>query len=201
MRLLIVSLNGDPLCDLGTEHGGGQVKYILELGKNLVGRGWEIDVVTLGSKHQFAEEEITEKFRVLRVFRKNGKKYGYDISIEEIREIVVKLELTGFSLNSYDVVLAAYWLSACFISFFSETKNCPWIITFCQLGIFKKAEFDSPDIGIRIEMEKRACNLFDRIIATNSAEKDALVQNYKANANKITIIPRGVYAKDMFNEF
>lgn len=202
MRLLIISLNGDPLADLGSLHAGGQCKYILELGKNLVGLGWDIDVLTIRNSNSPQSDRITEGFSVIRIPRRGNVDYDYDICIEEVNEMAKHLRRNrAFDIGLYNVALCCYWLSGVFLETLDPARTCPRAITLCSLGIFKRA-FAGKDrrLDERIEKEIELVGSFDKIIATNKAELSALQDNYKAAPGNIHLIPRGIDPK-VFNEY
>lgn len=193
-NLLIISLNADPLKSLGTEHGGGQAKYILELGKNLVFEGWNIDVITIKNIGDSDIQSATECFNIYRFSLPDNKEYSYSINesdidflYESIKSFLIKKQC------SYNLIFCCYWLSGIIgikikIDFF---KNV--LISFCSLGYFKKiGSNQTTNLDSRIEAEMMIAKDVDHIIATSNEEKKILTRIYKVTSNKITVIPRGV---------
>lgn len=191
MELLIISLNADPLLSFGTLHGGGQSKYVLELGKNLVGLGWSIDLLTLRNQGSARVGRVTEGFIVHRISRLNDIDYDYDIELPEI-EALTRKHPPELTLERYSLVLSCYWLSGVYLMHLDPDHRLPWVLTLCSLGCFKQAVDSSERIRERIETERRLVRAFDCIIATNSAECEALETSYRADPSKIHTIPRGV---------
>jgi D-inositol-3-phosphate glycosyltransferase len=191
MRLLIVSLNADPLLGFGTLHSGGQTKYVLELGKNLVGLGWTIDVVTVRNQGLPSIGKVTEDFLVHRVSRRDGRDYGYDIELKEITELA-RNHPPALPLSRYSVVLSCYWLSGVYVTQLESRHQVPRVLTLCSLGYFKQTADPSEAIRQRIEVETQLVRDFDCIIATNRCERDVLRDVYGADPSKIRTIPRGV---------
>ncbi len=199
MRLLIISLNADPLLSFGTLHGGGQSKYVLELGKNLVGLGWSIDLLTLRNRGAPWVDQVTEDFNVHRISRTNNRDYDYDITVSEVEELA-DVHPEKLSFDRYRLVLCCYWLSGVYLIKADPKHQLPWIFTLSSLGVFKKAVDFSEEIRERIEVEKSLVQVMDFIISTNEAERHALEYAYEAQPSKLVHIPRGVKV-EVFGEF
>jgi D-inositol-3-phosphate glycosyltransferase len=192
-RLLIVTLNGDPMVDLGTEHAGGQCKYVLELSKNLILHGWHVHVVTLAGASRPDEETVTYGFTVSRLWRPTGRPYGYDITEAEIAQIGVDLEdWLRSDMVGFRAVLACYWVSALAAFPVAQRRGWPVVITFCQLAHFKMSADPSPHVVRRAEIEADLGRRCHAVIATNSNEAAVLADIYGIERSKIRIIPRGV---------
>jgi len=189
-RLMIISLNSDPILQYGTEHNGGQSKYVLELGKNLVREGWNIDVFTIKNSNSEDIVSITEGFTVYRFPLLNSQDYSYSVKEEDISEITNSI--THFIRENkyeYNMVLCCYWLSGIIGLELKKELSKNTLITFCSLGYFKEL---TPDNCYRIDKETYIAQNIDHIIATSDEEKRILIDFYKAKPDKITIIPRGV---------
>jgi glycosyltransferase involved in cell wall biosynthesis len=193
-RLIIISLNADPIRSFGTEHGGGQAKYILELGKNLVLAGWCIDVITIKNYGHSEIQCITENFNIYRFSLPRHKDYSYSINESDI-EFLSKNVIKFLRQNhfSYDLIFCCYWLSGIVgLKIKNEfLKNV--LISFCSLGYFKKMGSKQPiNIESRIATEIIIAKKVDHIIATSKEEKKVLTSIYKVSPDKISIIPRGI---------
>lgn len=192
-RLLILSLNGDPLGDLGTEHAGGQCRYILEVGKRLVLHDWSITVVTIQNPGRSLREEITLDFEVLRIPLRNGAPYDPETchaqldSIEE--DILITLADQGIQT---DVILACYWLSAALALRLAPRMQGRVIVSFTSLGIYKRITGDSPFMALRLETERHIARHADHVIATTHEEAAVLRSEYALDERKLSIIPRGI---------
>jgi glycosyltransferase involved in cell wall biosynthesis len=192
-RLLIVTLNGDPLADLGSEHAGGQCKYVLELSKNLILRGWNIHVITLAGAPRPEEEAVTDGLMISRLWRPGRRPYAYDITEAEIELVGGALaERVRAGLGDFRAVLACYWISGLAAFPVARDHGWPLVITFCSLGYFKMAADPSPSVVRRAEIEAELGRRCQAVIATNSHEAAALNQVYGIDRRKIHLIPRGV---------
>lgn len=199
MELLVISINADPLLSFGTLHGGGQSKYVLELGKNLVGLGWSIDVLTLRNRGAPPVARVTEDFMVHRISRLGERDYDYDIDLAEI-EALSRKHPAALDLSRYSLVLSCYWLSGVYLLHLDPDHRLPRVLTLCSLGHFKQSVDRSESIQERIETERRLAGRFDFVIATNSAERQALENVYRVDPSKIQMIPRGVNV-ELFGHF
>lgn len=193
-RLMIISLNSDPVLQYGTEHNGGQSKYILELGKNLVKDNWEIDVFTVRNPGSEEYIRITEGFYVYRFDLPDGKEYSYAIDEEDVNLFTASVvRFVTENQLVYDIVLCCYWLSGITGLRLKEVLGKNTLITFCSLGYFKQgATGESPALSYRIEKEKYIARHVDHIIATSDEEKKVLTEYYQVAQDKISVIPRGV---------
>lgn len=191
--LFIISLNGDPLADLGSLHAGGQCKYILELGKYLVRTGWAIDVFTIQQPGTLRREYITEEFSVNRLPLASGGSYGYHLPLSEFTPF-------SFSMLRYieefcappDLLLACYWLSGVVALPVKAALKKDLVVSFCSLGYYKQQACPELSLTERIETERLVAAGADRVIATSHDEQHVLTSIYAVPARKISLIPRGI---------
>lgn len=193
-RIMIISLNSDPVLQYGTEHNGGQSKYIFELGKNLVKDDWVIDVFTVQNPGCEGYTRITEGFYVYRIGLQKEKEYSYAIEEEDVNQFADSvIRFVTENKLIYDIILCCYWLSGIAGLKLKEILGKNTLITFCSLGYFKQtATGESQRLCYRIEKEKYIARHVDHIIATSNEEKKVLTKYYQVPRDKISIIPRGV---------
>lgn len=188
-QLLIVTLNGDPLAELGTEHAGGQCKYVRELSRHLLLKKWAIHIVTLGETGCRQYEQVAPKLVVTRLERPLGRPYGYDITEAEVRSIGKKMRKI-IDIKDVTVILACYWLSG--LAVLEMESRLPLVTTFCSLARFKMNADPAESLLRRAEAERMIGNRSDAIIATNTAERDSLVGEYGLPPERIHVVPRGI---------
>jgi len=192
-RLLLLSLNNDPTEEFGSKHIGGQAKYVLEISKQLLFFGWEVDIYTIGSKNKEFHQELVKYLNVFRFFREKEKEYDYDISITEIKNITYDiLQYIQKESSNYNMILACYWISGIAAVELKDNLQLPIVISFSSLGQYKKIIDNSQFIEDRISYEKHITNHADRIIASSETEKLDLIKYYDASESKIQVIPRGI---------
>lgn len=200
-RLLILSVNGDPLVQLGTLHGGGQCRYIIELGRRLVGAGWEIDVFTTLRGDAPTREAITEGFWVVRFPLPAGRPYGYDVTQDDMRELAASM--AAFIVQedrNYGLMLACYWLSGLVAEQLRPVLAVPVVMSFCSLGYQKEQARGTGESLERIEIERSIAGSVDHLIASTHEEAAILQSVYAVPPQKLTVIPRGVDV-DLFNAY
>jgi len=192
-HILILSLNNDPSSFPGTEHAGGQTKYILELTKNLLFSGYSVEIITIGQAGQAKREEFVPGAFVTRFNRKNGEPYGYDIKSHEIDEISRQIA-THIKIDHPDVnlVLCCYWVSGRAGSMVCDELKCPLVVTFCSLAGFKRTADSSHEVETRFKEEKALGQKADAVIATNEPELQILISEYQLPQEKVHLIPRGI---------
>jgi len=192
-QILILSLNNDPSSSPGTEHAGGQTKYILELTKNLLFSGYSVEIITIGQAGKTKREEFVPGAFVTRFNRKNGEPYGYDLQSSEIdvisREIASHIKEQHPEIN---LVLCCYWVSGRAGIMVRDELKCPLVITFCSLAGFKRTADSSLEVETRFKEERALGQKADAIIATNKPELQLLISEYQISKEKIHLIPRGI---------
>jgi len=192
-RLLIVTLNGDPLAPLGSLHAGGQCGYVLELSKGLLHRGWGVHILTLQNPGTSARETWTFDVDVWRVPLPDRRAYDGAVSTADLEFVTSSfLEIVARDGIAFDGVLACYWISAVVGLEVARHVAKPLVISFCSLGIYKQAVDQSEQTRRRIERERNLAAEADHIIATNYEEAQTLKLSYGVNPSKLSIIPRGV---------
>ena len=199
-KLLIISLNSDPILSYGTEHNGGQSKYILELGKNLVRKDWNIDIFTIKNSDGVLMESITEGFNIYRFPLPKGTNYSYNIEEKDIDFISMSIHnFININKKDYNIILCCYWLSGLVGMVLKKTLNKNTLISFCSLGFFKmQATGESSSLKRRIKYERIIAKELDHIIATSNEEKKILINEYLVDDKKITVIPRGIHSHNFF---
>lgn len=200
-RLLILSVNGDPLVEMGTLHGGGQCRYIIELGRRLVGCGWDIDVFTALSGDVPARDAITEGFWVTRFPLPTGRPYGYHVTPDDIRELAASMaDCIVRERCEYRLILACYWLSGLVAERLRPILAAPVVMSFCSLGYQKEKARNTGECLERIEIERSIAASVDHVIASTQDEAAILESVYAVPRQKLTVIQRGVDV-DLFNAY
>lgn len=191
-----ISLHGDPLAALGGPHHGGQNVYVKELSRYLGAFGLTIDVYSRWENDQQPEEELFSRgARVIRIPVGPPLPVQKEELIKLLRDIASWLPTYQIQHGlKYNLVHSHYYLSGAIGLHLKNIWGIPLVHTFHSLGMIKEEALGmgdkSPDA--RLEIEKRICQSADRIIATNSQERDDLVELYHTDPEKITVIPCGV---------
>lgn len=192
-HLLVLSPNNDPLIPLGSKHSGGQTKYILELSKNLIFKGWKVTILTLSSSSNVIAEELVEDCLVMKIPLKKPQKYDYGIGATEIVETydltLQEILKTG---EKYSGILACYWLGGELGRLLKESLKIPLLFNFCSLGSFKLSATKDQRLIQRIKSETKTVKVSDGIIAATNAEKSSILRDYHADSEKVYVIPYGI---------
>lgn len=200
-RLLIVSLNGDPLADLGAEHAGGQCRYVLEISKRLAAYEWATTIFTIQNGDAPTHERVGLTFDLWRVPLKGVDSYEPAACLRQIEIVAARIvELVATRGIVADVILACYWLSGLVGLRVARTLGRKLVVSFCSLGTYKAAMSGEVAMAERIALERHVASKADHIIATSSEEADTLATHYGMQPHKISIIPRGIDL-DVFQPF
>ncbi|HSB66543.1 MAG TPA: glycosyltransferase, partial [Anaerolineales bacterium] len=104
-------------------------------------------------------------------------------------------EFTAGKGLSYDLIHSHYWMSGVAGLDLKQLWNVPIAHMFHTLGLMKNRVAQTPqemEGEYRIEGERNVLQAVDRIIAATTAEYAQLLWLYRADDNKIVIIPPGV---------
>jgi len=189
----MISLNNDPTEELGSLHAGGQAKYIVELGKNLLFHNFKILLITLGDGIKGTHHEIAPGFDVYRVMRMDGRPYGYDFKVSEISSIFDQCkQLIATFESNITVIFSFYWISGLLGLKLKNHLSVPHVIKFCSLGLYKQSAMEQADLTERVSSERHICHNCEAIVATTNVEKRTLVEQYGAPEEIVRVIAGGI---------
>ncbi len=191
-KILLVSIHGDPLAELGSSQSGGQNNYVKQLMYSLNKKGYHVDVLTHWRNPSDSPLEcVNSSLRVIRVSAKQLKFVPkddiYNLLNAFYEEVKAKIDL-----NSYDILHTNYWLSGTLGYMIKREFNLPWVHTCHSLGLVKAKSIGTLD-ELRVHCEKRILSTVDSLITTTYNEKNAILNDYHAKTN-IKVIPIGVDA-------
>lgn len=192
-RLLILSLNGDPLAELGAEHAGGQCRYVLEISKRLAAYEWSSVVFTIQSRGSPQYERVGLTFELWRVPLDGVESYEPTECLRQIEAIAARIrDIIETHRVAADVILACYWLSGVAALHLAKSLDRKVLMSFCSLGVYKATTSGTEAMAERIAHERYIAAEVHHIIATSSEEAHTLTTAYGADPLKISIIPRGI---------
>lgn len=190
---MLLSLNHDPLGNMGETHVGGQAKYVLEVAKNLALRDWSIVIYTIGGRGYSRRVSVTPNCDLCRIERESGRPYNYDVDASEAHRIGESILIDAIERDlSFEMIYACFWLSGLAARPIADFLNIPMMYSFCQLGTFKAQSDGHAAVAERIEHEKAVCANALGIIATNRDEIASIQSDYGVPRHKIHFIPRGI---------
>jgi D-inositol-3-phosphate glycosyltransferase len=194
MRIAVISEHASPLKVLGSVDSGGQNVYVAQVAKNLVRNGYQVDVFTRRDDKDLPKVVEWEGMRVIHV------PAGPPSYVRKEELLPYMDEFTSFfdqfyqwQLKPYDLIHAHFWMSGLVAANIKKLFGIPFVITFHALGrvrrIHQGEADDFPDQ--RFEIEDRIISECDQLIAECPQDHDDLVNLYRADPAKITLVPCG----------
>lgn len=198
-RIAMLSYHTCPLATLGGKDTGGMNVYVRDLTVELGRMGIHVDVFTRSQ-----DEHVPHVLHDLGF----GNRVVHVPAGPEVP--LPKRELAGYipqfaegvrqfaaeKGTHYDLIHSHYWMSGLAAEALSDAwGGTPIIQMFHTLGEMKNrvARSDAEREGAyRLDGERHVLERVDRVIAATPAEKTQLEWLYKANPNKIVVIPPGV---------
>lgn len=195
-RIAFLSEHASPVAVLGGQDAGGQNVYVDEVSRNLGSLGFDVDVFVRRDSRDLPEvidwapgvrvvhleagppEPLLkdELWQYMPDFRDAWRRFAYHQG------------------NAYDVLHGNFWMSGWVVAELRDRMGIPAVQIFHAVGKTKQrhqGEMDtSPDI--RIDIEKQIIGRVDRLIAQCPSERDELVDDYRADPDKVVIVPSGV---------
>ncbi len=171
--------------------------YIRAAAERLATRGVDVDVFTRCRGRDVAEvEELSAGTRIVQV--KAGP--CGPVPKEDLPRFLPEflggvLERTKSEGRGYDLVHSHYWLSGWIGRSTKEIWGVPLVASFHTLGKVKNyslARGESPEPANRLSGEAAVIEEADRIMAATPAEAAQLVGLYRADPERIRLVPPGV---------
>jgi D-inositol-3-phosphate glycosyltransferase len=203
-RIAMLSVHTCPLATLGGKKTGGMNVYVRDFSRELGRRGIQVDVFTRSQDdcQPRVKHDLGFGARVIHVPAGPEK----PIPIVQVGDYLAEfvqgvLDFAGQENAHYDLIHSHYWLSGLVAGRLRQTwsepatKRPPIVQMFHTLGHMKNriAQVEEERVPqARIDGEKRAIEIADRIIAATPAEVAQLKWLYRADLEKIVTIPPGV---------
>jgi len=199
LRIAMLSYHTCPLATLGGKDTGGMNVYVRDLTRQLGQMGIHVDVFTRSQDDHVPHvlHELGYGNRVVHVPAGPEHPIPKQELVNHIPEFVE--EIKCFALEKgirYDIIHSHYWLSGIAAASLSEAwGGTPIVNMFHTLGEMKNriARSEAEREGeYRINGEKQVLRRANRIVVATLAELTQLRFLYKANSNKLVVIPPGV---------
>jgi D-inositol-3-phosphate glycosyltransferase len=196
-RVAVVSLHTSPLDQPGTGDSGGMNVFIRAAAERLGAAGVAVDVFTRCRGGDLPEvEDLGGGSRLIRVKAGPCAPVPKEELPEHLSEflggVLRRGELEG---RPYDLVHSHYWLSGWVGRTAKEIWRVPLVASFHTLGKVKNYSLafgEPPEPGARLAGEERVIADADRIVAATPVEASQLVGLYRADPERIRVIPPGV---------
>jgi mannosylfructose-phosphate synthase len=203
--ILMLSLHGyvsaEP--ELGRPDTGGQVTYVLEMGKQFAQLGYTVDLVTRQFDEQPDCDDISERFRIWRIpfggrdfIRKEDL---HDHLDEFVAHLLAQVQQTG---RRYAVVYSHYWDAGWAGQKIADELGLPHVHTPHSLGWWKRAnmapELDETEMEATYRFKERLRKEFliyracQQLIATTDHQTQILQEQYDVLERQIAVIPPGL---------
>jgi len=193
----MLSYHTCPLATLGGKDTGGMNVYVRDLTRQLGRMGIHVDVFTRSQDEHVPHvlHDLGYGNRVVHI------PAGAEVPLPKpdlIAHIPTFAEgILAFARNKgikYDLIHSHYWMSGKAAKLLKETWDVPVVHMFHTLGHMKNrvAGFGEAEGEYRINGEQEVLHMAARIVAATPAELAQLQWLYKANTQKIVVIPPGV---------
>jgi len=199
LRIAMLSYHTCPLATLGGKDTGGMNVYVRELTRQLGQMGVHVDVFTRSQDDHVPHvlHELGYGNRVVHIPAGPETPLGKREMSEYIPEFVEGVQAFASEKGiAYDIIHSHYWMSGLAAASLSDLwGGTPIIHMFHTLGEMKNRIARSAaerEGEYRINGEKQVLGRVDRITVATLAELTQLRFLYKADPNKMVIIPPGV---------
>ena len=194
MRIAEISVHGCPLRPLGSNDAGGMNLHVRQLSRELGKLGVEVDVFTRWHDSGEPEMMIGEKARLIHIAAGNREDMSKTDIYQHLPHFLDNLRrFLEREKTPYDVLHSHYWLSASVAERLKEQLRIPHVVTFHTLGEIKnRARPAEMEPEWRLEAERKAIALTDRIIVFTAEERANLERIYGVDPDKVKVIPGGV---------
>ena len=205
LRIAMLSYHTCPLATLGGKDTGGMNVYVRELTRQLGRMGVHVDVFTRSQDDHVPHvlHELGYGNRVVHVPAGPETPLGKREMSEYIPQFVEGvMDFAREKGIRYDILHSHYWMSGIAAAALSDAwGGTPMVSMFHTLGEMKNriARTESEREGAyRIDGEKQVLRRADRIVVATLAELTQLRFLYKANPDKMVIVPPGVDASHFY---
>src|SRR5262245_21181628 len=197
----MVSVHGCPLDMLGFREVGGMQLYIRELSRELGRLGMQVDVYTRKTRPDLPRVVVFgERARVIHLDAGPQQRIDKNAVVQHLPAFIDNLERFNEREGiRHQVVHSHYWLSGWVGQRLGQLWGAPHVTMFHTLGRVKNYANTHAvgrrgvlETSMRIEIERRVIRDADAIVASTESERQSLVEQYGAHAERIAIMPPGV---------
>lgn len=193
--IALISEHASPLAMLGGVDSGGQNIYVGELARQLAALGYTVDVFTRRDDPKLPiEVQWLPDVRIVHVDAGPAKQLPKESLFQYMDAFAESMEIfMARQPKRYALLHANFWMSGYVAMKLKEHLGIPFVITFHALGkvrLMHQRETDKfPEE--RCDVETRVMQAADGIIAECPQDEADLTQLYRADPDKITMIPCG----------
>src|SRR5258708_2680073 len=197
-RIAMLSVHTSRLAVLGGKKTGGMNVYVRELSRELGRRGIKVDVFTRSQNPciPHINDSLGENARIIHI--PTGPEVPLDPDevyqyLPEFTENV--LAFVAKEACGYDLIYSHYWLSGLAAHEFRAAWGIPVAQIFHTLGMMKDRIAYEPaehPATLRAFSEADIMSWADRLIVATPAERAQMLWLYRADRQKIEVVPPGV---------
>ena len=193
LRVAMLCIHSSPVGPLGTQDTGGMSVYVRELARWLGHSGHSVDIYTYAA----TDEDLIELYpnvRLIRLASEDGERVPKEHLLQKLNTVFDALEAyRRRHALTYDLIHSHYWLSGVLGAMAQARWHCPHLTMFHTLGMVKNLTASGEnESDCRISHERWLAKMADAIVVPAEREKAHLLSFYKAQADKIRVIPCGV---------
>lgn len=194
-RVALVSMHTPPAQQAGTGDSGGLNVSLLATAHELAVRGVEVELLTRAAGPP-AVTELRPGVTLHELAAGPASvvdKNGLASLTDEFGEAVATL--AGRDTPRYDLIHAHYWLSGIATLPVALELGLPFVQSFHTLAAMKNRHIgpgQSPEPEMRVRSEMYLANQASAIVAGSAAEVASLIDDVRAPADRIWVIPPGV---------
>ncbi|HEY8400920.1 MAG TPA: glycosyltransferase family 1 protein [Cytophagaceae bacterium] len=194
-KIAFISEHASPLAMLGGVDSGGQNLYVDRVAKHLYQLGYEVDIYTRWDNRDY--QQVINYAEGVRVIHVSAGPRVY-IPKEEIFQYMDEfaanmIHYIKSSGIQYEILHAHFWMSGYAAVVIKNILKVPFVITFHALGKLRKIYHGVNDSfpDVRSSIEEMIIREADSVIAECPQDKEDLMVHYRADEEKINIIPCG----------
>jgi len=196
-RVAVVSLHTSPLDQPGSGDSGGMNVFIRAAAERLSAGGIGVDVFTRSRDERRPEvQELGGGSRIINVPAGPNEPVPKETLPRYLPEFLDGVLLRARSEGTdYDLVHTHYWLSGWVGQNAREIWGVPLVASFHTLGKVKNYSLsrgERPEPPDRLSGEERVIAEADRLVAATPVEASQLVGLYRAQPDRIRVVPPGV---------
>ena len=196
LRIAFLSEHASPVALLGSEDAGGQNVYVDEVSRNLACLGHRVDVFT--RRDSADAPGVIDWALGVRVVNLTAGPAEFLLKdrlwplMPEFRDAFLRFMLRDGP--RYDLVHGNFWMSGWVAAELHRRLGLPAVQIFHAMGMTKRRHQGTADTSPagRIEVEKEVIRGVDRLIAQCPSEAAELIDDYRADREKVVVIPSAV---------
>jgi len=201
-RIAFISEHASPLALLGGKDNGGQNVYVAEIARQLGEQGYQVDIFT--RRENIISKEVNtfcQNVRVILVDAGPKEQVEKEDLLPYMRDFRKEMEyFIKRNKISYQLIHANFWMSGLVAMELKERLDIPFVITFHALGHIRKMHQKEMDRfpPERVDIERAIVQRADKIIAECPQDEEDLRNYYRADPEKMVMIPCGFSSDDFY---